>query len=172
LKAASGCKKWKLNNQNFMSDNAMPEVSDLAEMDDQSFHNLAEVYRREIQFHCYRMLGSVHDAEDLVQETFVRALRGRQQFEGRSSLRAWLYRIATNTCLNALSRRAIHRRILPDSSDHDTDGNVQAEVNNEILWLEPYPDAALDQIADAHPDPGARYSNDTCRPGKAPTLMV
>ena len=133
-------------------------------MDEQTFQNLAEVYRREIQFHCYRMLGSVHDAEDLVQETFVRALRGRQQFEGRSSLRAWLYRIATNTCLNALSRRAIHRRILPDSSDHDTDGNVQAEVNNEILWLEPYPDAAMDKIVDAKPDPGARYEmRDTVR---------
>jgi RNA polymerase sigma-70 factor (ECF subfamily) len=133
-------------------------------MDEQTFHDLAEVYRREIQFHCYRMLGSVHDAEDLVQETFVRALRGRQQFEGRSSLRAWLYRIATNACLNALSRRAIHRRILPDSSDQDSDGKVHAEVNNEILWLEPYPDAAMDRIADSKPDPGARYEmRDTVR---------
>ena len=143
--------------QNHMSEAAKPMPHEPAEMDEQTFQNLAEVYRREIQFHCYRMLGSVHDAEDLVQETFVRALRGRQQFEGRSSLRAWLYRIATNACLNALSRRAIHRRILPDSSDQDADGNVQAEVNNEILWLEPYPDAALDKIVDAKPDPGARY---------------
>src|SRR5258708_20689919 len=86
-----------------MSDNAVPEVSNWAEMDDQTFQNSVEIYRREIQFHCYRMLGSAHDAEDLVQETFIRALRGRQQFEGRSSLRAWLYRIATNACLNALS---------------------------------------------------------------------
>ena len=110
------------------------------------------------------MLGSVHDAEDLVQETFVRALRGRQQFEGRSSLRAWLYRIATNTCLNALSRFAVRRRILPDSSDHESDGNVQAEVNNEILWLQPYPDAALEGFADTAPDPGARYEmRDTVR---------
>ncbi len=147
-----------------MSDKAMPEILSGAEMDDQAFHDLAEAYRGEIQFHCYRMLGSLHDAEDLVQETFIRALRGRQQFEGRSSLRAWLYRIATNACLNALSRRAIHRRILPDASDHDADGKVPAEVNNEILWLEPYPDAALDKIADAKPDPGARYEmRDTVR---------
>jgi RNA polymerase sigma-70 factor, ECF subfamily len=147
-----------------MSDNAVPEVSNWAEMDDQTFQNSVEIYRREIQFHCYRMLGSAHDAEDLVQETFIRALRGRQQFEGRSSLRAWLYRIATNACLNALSRRAIRRRILPDSTDHDSDGNVQAEVNNEILWLQPYPDSALDGIADTAPDPSARYEiRDTVR---------
>ncbi len=147
-----------------MSGNATPEVFNWAEMDDQTFHNLAEGYRREIQFHCYRMLGSVHDAEDLVQETFVRALRGRHQFEGRSSLRSWLYRIATNACLNALSSRAIRRRILPDSSDQESDGNIQAEVNHEIPWLQPYPDAALGRIADTAPDPGVRYEmRDTVR---------
>src|SRR5215469_122295 len=129
-----------------MNEAAKQTTVEPAEMDEQTFQNLVEPYRREIQFHCYRMLGSIHDAEDLVQDTFVRALRGRQQFEGRSSLRAWLYRIATNACLNALSRRAIHRRILPDWSDPDSAGDVQAEVNNEILWLEPYPDAALDKI--------------------------
>lgn len=138
-------------------ENAVPAIPSGREMDEHAFQNLAEVYRREIQFHCYRMLGSVHDAEDLVQETFVRALRGRHQFEGRTSLRSWLYRIATNACLNALSRRAIRPRILPDASDHDSEGNVQAEVNNEILWLQPYPDAALDEIADTAPDPGVRY---------------
>ena len=147
-----------------MSGNATPEVFNWAEMDDQTFHNLAEGYRREIQFHCYRMLGSVHDAEDLVQETFVRALRGRHRFEGRSSLRSWLYRIATNACLNALSSRAIRRRILPDSSDQESDGNIQAEVNHEIPWLQPYPDAALGRIADTAPDPGVRYEmRDTVR---------
>jgi RNA polymerase sigma-70 factor (ECF subfamily) len=147
-----------------MSESVLAEVPDWAEMDENTFQNLAESHRREIHFHCYRMLGSLHDAEDLVQETFVRALRGRRQFEGRSSLRAWLYRIATNTCLNALAQRAIHRRILPDSSDHDSAGHVPAEVNNEIHWLEPYPDAALDKIADAKPDPGARHEmRDTVR---------
>jgi RNA polymerase sigma-70 factor, ECF subfamily len=140
-----------------MSDSALSEGPNWTEMDEPTFQNLAEVYRREIQLHCYRMLGSVHDAEDLVQETFVRALRGRPQFEGRSSLRAWLYRIATNACLNSLSRRAIHRRILPDSSDHDSAGNVEAEIHNEIHWLEPYPDAALDGIADTAPSPALRY---------------
>ncbi|MGA2245630.1 MAG: sigma-70 family RNA polymerase sigma factor [Verrucomicrobiota bacterium] len=147
-----------------MSDQVLPEGPNWAEMDEQAFQNHAEVYRREVQFHCYRMLGSVHDAEDLVQETFIRALRGRQQFEGRSSLRSWLYRIATNACLNALSRRAIRRRILPDSSDQDSAGNVEAEINNEIPWLQPYPDAALDGIADQAPDPGIRYEmRDTVR---------
>src|ERR1700693_652701 len=143
--------------KNLMSESALSEVPNWTEMDEQTFQNHVEVYRREIQFHCYRMLGSVHYAEDLVQETFVRALRGRQQFEGRSSLRAWLYRIATNACLNALSRRAIHRRILPESRDHDSEGNVEAKLNNEIDWLEPYPDAALDGIADTTPGPGVRY---------------
>lgn len=140
-----------------MSDRTLPEVPNWAEMDEQTFQHLAEVHRREIQFHCYRMLGSVHDAEDLVQETFIRALRGRRQFEGRSSLRAWLYRVATNACLNALSRREMHRRILPDSSDHESAGDVEAEINHEIHWLEPYPDAALDGIADAAPGPGVKF---------------
>lgn len=134
------------------------EIPDWTEMDEQSFQTLAENHRREIQFHCYRMLGSMHDAEDLVQETFLRALRGRHQFEGRSSLRTWLYRIATNGCLNVLSKRKIQRRILPDSPlNSESSGDNDTKHNSEILWLEPYPDAAWVDVPDPSPGPGTRY---------------
>jgi DNA-directed RNA polymerase specialized sigma24 family protein len=81
--------------------------------DEAAFSELVERYRRELQVHCYRMLGSFEDSEDLVQETFLRAWRSRESFEGRSTFRAWLYRIATNACLDALQRKP--RRLLPRS---------------------------------------------------------
>src|SRR5579871_5699056 len=83
----------------------------IREGDAQAFAELTERYRRQLQVHCYRMLGSFDDAEDLVQETLLRAWRGRASFEGRSLFRTWLYRIATNACLNALERAP--RRVLP-----------------------------------------------------------
>src|SRR5216110_3969358 len=79
--------------------------------DERAFASLVEPFRRELQVHCYRFLGSVQDAEDLVQETMLAAWRGLKRFEGRSSLRSWLYRIATNTCLDVIARRP--RRVLP-----------------------------------------------------------
>src|SRR5690349_2310539 len=79
--------------------------------DQQAFSELTERYRRELQVHCYRILGSLHDAEDMVQETLLRAWRRLSTFEGRASFRAWLYTIATNACLDALDRRP--RRALP-----------------------------------------------------------
>src|SRR5205085_1503755 len=118
--------------------------------DEQAFRHLTDPYRRELQLHCYRILGSVQDAEDMLQETLLAAWRGLDQFEERSSLRAWLYRIATNRCLNALrdsGRRPPEvRRDLP-----------QPTRMSEPLWLEPYPDEMLEGIADVAPGPEARY---------------
>jgi RNA polymerase sigma-70 factor (ECF subfamily) len=123
----------------------------------EAFQQLAEPYRRELHLHCYRMLGSLDDAEDLVQETFLRAWRGFDRFEGRASVRTWLYRIATNACLNALASRASARRVLPESLGPATDRMPHGEPVTEIAWLEPYPDSALEGIADAAPGPDARY---------------
>jgi RNA polymerase sigma-70 factor, ECF subfamily len=109
---------------------------------DTDFVTKADPYRRELLAHCYRMLGSVYDAEDLVQETYVRAWKSYDRFEGRSSMRTWLHKIATNACLNALETRS--RRPLPiglgaPSSDPGDDLVEQREVP----WLEPLPDAML-----------------------------
>jgi RNA polymerase sigma-70 factor (ECF subfamily) len=112
--------------------------------DPESFEALARIHRRELQLHCYRMLGSVLDAEDVVQETFLRAWRGRHRYQCDASPRTWLYRIATNTCLTALARRA--RRVLPEDLGPSLD---------EPAWLEPYPDRLLEGIADDVPGPEA-----------------
>jgi RNA polymerase sigma-70 factor (ECF subfamily) len=103
-----------------------------------------------LQLHCYRILGSVQDAEDLLQETLLAAWRGLERFEGRSSLRAWLYRIATNRSLNAL--RDSERR--PPEARRDL---PQPTRLSEQLWLEPYPDVMLEGVADVAPGPEARY---------------
>ncbi|MDS0136542.1 MULTISPECIES: RNA polymerase subunit sigma-70 [unclassified Amycolatopsis] len=107
----------------------------------QDFETLVERHRREIQVHCYRMLGSLADAEDLTQETFLRAWKARDGFEGRASVRTWLYRIATNACLDVLARRP--RRVLPDQLGPagEPDGPIAAA---DLPWLEPYPDRLLD----------------------------
>jgi RNA polymerase sigma-70 factor (ECF subfamily) len=107
------------------------------------FTRLAGPYRSELLAHCYRMLGSVHDAEDQLQETMIRAWRSYDQFEGRSSLRTWLYRIATNTCLRAIETR--QRRPLPSGLGQpgdDPSGPLDAPLR-EVPWLEPIPDALV-----------------------------
>ena len=101
----------------------------LGEVDEAEFTGLAERHRRELHVHSYRMLGSFEDAEDAVQETFLRAWRARETFEGRSTFRAWLYRIATNACLDLLAKR-----------------RPEPAVGGEVLWLQPYPDALLDEL--------------------------
>jgi RNA polymerase sigma-70 factor, ECF subfamily len=112
--------------------------------DEAAFSSLVESYRPELQVHCYRMLGSLEDSEDVVQETFLRAWRNRETFEGRSSFRAWLYRIATNACLDALQRSP---RTVPRS-----DG---ARPVPEVPWLQPYPDQLLEGVAPAADEPDA-----------------
>jgi RNA polymerase sigma-70 factor (ECF subfamily) len=102
------------------------------------FVRLTEPFRRELLAHCYRMLGSVDDAEDLVQETYLRAWRSYRGFEGRSSLRVWLYRIATNACLTALQHHS--RRVLPSALGSPSDDPEAAQVTDagsEIKWLQP-----------------------------------
>ena len=115
--------------------------------DADAFEQLTGPYRRELQLHCYRILGSLQDAEDLLQETLLAAWRGLEQFEARSSLRAWLYTIATNRCLNALR----DRRRRPQAAGQP------AESFGEIAWLEPYPDTLLEGVIDTAPGPAARY---------------
>lgn len=107
------------------------------------FETLTDPFRRELLAHCYRMLGSIQDAEDLVQETYLRAWRSFEQFEGRSSLRVWLYKIATMACLNALESR--RRRPLPSSlgpASHDPRQGLSA-IDTEAPWLQPAPDALI-----------------------------
>jgi RNA polymerase sigma-70 factor (ECF subfamily) len=125
------------------------------------FEQLAEPFRREIKFHCYRMLGSLDDAEDLAQETYLRAWRGFHSFDSfeGGSFRAWLYRIATNACLNALAGRKYVRRLLPHQMAPAAVGMPDGAPATEVAWLEPYPDSNLQDIADSAPNPGARYAS-------------
>ncbi len=120
--------------------------------DENAFGKLVDPYRRELQLHCYRMVGSLQDAEDLLQETLLAAWRGLDRFEGRASLRAWLYRIATNRCLNALRDRK--RRPQEVSSMVEPPEPTRMA---EPTWLEPYPDALLEGVADTAAGPAARH---------------
>ena len=116
-----------------------PGVSGLREVDEAGFSDLAEPHRRELHVHCYRMLGSFEDAEDTVQETFLRAWRRRETYEGRATFRAWLYKIATNACLDLLAKR-----------------RPEPATGGEVLWLQPYPDRLLDElVADDADEPEA-----------------
>jgi RNA polymerase sigma-70 factor (ECF subfamily) len=121
--------------------------------DEDAFRNLAEPYRRELLLHCYRILGSIQDAEDALQETLLGAWRGLARFERRSSLRTWLYRIATNRCLDA-QRDAGRRPPVPPEPPFTPPRPTRL---GELTWLEPYPDALLEGIGDESPGPEARY---------------
>ncbi len=119
--------------------------------DEDAFRELTDPYRRELQLHIYRIVGSVQEAEDMLQETLLAAWRGLARFEDRASLRAWLYRIATNRSLDAL--RASRRRPEEEHTTHLPEPSRW----NEPLWLEPYPDVLLEGVPDEAPGPESRY---------------
>src|SRR3954453_2923604 len=123
--------------------------------DEAAYGRLLETYRSELHAHCYRMLGSVHDAEDALQEASLRAWRGLARFQERASLRSWLYTIATNTCLNHIARRP--KRVLPIDygPEHDPHGGPGLPLS-ESVWLEPYPDERIG-LEDGLAGPEARY---------------
>jgi RNA polymerase sigma-70 factor (TIGR02960 family) len=123
-----------------------------ARANDEAFRELTEPHRRELQRHCYRIVGSVQDAEDLVQETLLAAWRGLEAFEGRSSVHAWLHRIATNRCLDLLRARSRRPRKLSAM-----DEPLEPTRRIEPIWLEPYPDVLLEDIPDRAQGPEARY---------------
>ena len=121
--------------------------------DEAAFRQLVSPYQRELQVHCYRILGSVADAEDALQETLVAAWQGLRQFEGRASIRTWMYRIATTRCLNML-RAASRRPAMSLSLDVDP---PEPSRLGEVVWLEPYPDLFLEDLPDAAAGPETRY---------------
>jgi RNA polymerase sigma-70 factor (TIGR02960 family) len=123
---------------------------------DEDFARLTDPFRAELLAHCYRMLGSVHDAEDQVQETMIRAWRSYGEFEGRASLRTWLYRIATSRCLNAL--RSTSRRP-PMETAFSGLPIPEPTGTGEVPWLEPFPDVLLDGLPDDSPGPDVRYES-------------
>jgi RNA polymerase sigma-70 factor, ECF subfamily len=122
--------------------------------DETAFAALVDRYGRELRVHCYRMLGSFEDSEDLVQETFLRAWKGLPRFEGRATVRAWLYRIATNACLDALAGTA--RRVLPDQLAPPSAGGAVPTVSDDVAWLQPFPDRLWEPVAPRSEQPDAR----------------
>ena len=125
------------------------------EGNDDAFRRLVEPHQKELHAHCYRMLGSVHDADDALQDALLRAWRGLAKFDGRSSLRSWLYRITTNTCLDLISRRP--KRVLPiDHGPAADPGDDLGEPLIESVWVEPYADEMLG-LEDGYSSPEARY---------------
>jgi RNA polymerase sigma-70 factor (TIGR02960 family) len=121
--------------------------------DELAFRELMDPFRRELQLHCYRILGSLQDAEDMLQETLLAAWRGLDDFEGRASLRTWLYRIATNRCLNLLRSKARRpAEEVPPMPEPSPPTRLA-----EPIWLQPYPDVLLEGLPDSAPGPAARY---------------
>ena len=122
--------------------------------DQEAFRQLVEPYRHPLQLHCYRILGSVHDADDALQETLLSAWQGLGGFEERSSVRTWLYRVATNCCLKAQRSR---RRSQGVGSPPAWPDLPEPTRLGQVLWLQPYPDLLVDQLMDTAPGPEARF---------------
>ncbi|MFI6599188.1 RNA polymerase subunit sigma-70 [Nonomuraea sp. NPDC050536] len=124
--------------------------------DAEAFRELVEPFRRELMVHCYRFLGSMHDAEDALQETLLDAWQGLGTFEARSSVRTWLYRVATNRCLKVLRSTSKRHRMATPVASFDL---PEPSARGEVVWLEPYPDALVEGLGDTAPGPEARYES-------------
>jgi RNA polymerase sigma-70 factor, ECF subfamily len=139
-------------------------IGDSAPFERERFGALVESYRKQINAHCYRMMGSLHEAEDLTQETFLRAWRSFHEYEGRSSIKTWLFQIATHATIDALRQRKRLRRILPASEFASATDVPTGEPPTDIAWLEPFPDSEIDALPDNAAGPDARYeSRETVR---------
>ncbi len=127
--------------------------------DAEAFRELVEPFRRELMAHCYRFLGSMHDAEDALQETLLDAWKGLCGFEERSSVRTWLYRVATNRCLKTLRSASRRPRMATTSESPARFDLPEPTAHGEVVWLEPYPDVLLAGLGDPAPGPEARYES-------------
>lgn len=124
--------------------------------DAEAFRELVEPFRRELMVHCYRFLGSLHDAEDALQETLLDAWQGLGTFEARSSVRTWLYRVATNRCLKVLRSAGRRPRMATPAAGFELPA---PSARGEVVWLEPYPDVLVEGLGDSAPGPEARYES-------------
>src|SRR6266568_4603493 len=154
---AGVCTRWKCGKVREEGDARVVAADLIARAragDGDAFRELTEPHLRELQVHCYRMLGSFQDAEDALQDTLLAAWQGIGGYEGRASVRTWLYRIATNRCLNARRSASRHR-----AANWNVPGVRPPEPTRlgEVVWLQPYPDLLLERIPDAPPGPEARY---------------
>src|SRR6266581_9059547 len=154
---AGVCTRWKCGKVREEGDARVVAADLIARAragDGDAFRELTEPHLRELQVHCYRMLGSFQDAEDALQDTLLAAWQGLGRFEARASIRTWLYRIATNRCLNA--RRSVSRRPAKQWDIPDVEP-PEPTRHGEVVWLEPLPDALLEGAGNLPPGPEARY---------------
>jgi RNA polymerase sigma-70 factor, ECF subfamily len=140
-----------------MRDKTLVSPAVTAPLSKADFAAAAETHRRALKLHCYRMLGSLHEAEDAVQETMLRAWRGFDDFEARASIKNWLYRIATNAALNMVASRSKRGRMMPAQLGGPSTERPQGRPDADALWVEPYPDSELESLPDPAAGPDARY---------------
>jgi RNA polymerase sigma-70 factor (TIGR02960 family) len=154
MKVREAAERWVKKDEARVERVTADLISKARAADGDAFRELTAPYRRELLVHCYRILGSFHDAEDALQETLLAAWQGLEGFQGRASIRTWLYRIATNRCLNA--RRSASRRPAMEWDVPNVEPPEPTRLG-EVVWLEPYPDAHLERAIDMPLAPEARY---------------